>query len=669
MKICKYMRPVLLGFITGISSISAWSIETILVTDSRFESSIYDTAAAISVITEEDIRNSGVDHLVDAIRNGGGIQVSDLFGDGTDANIGLRGFSTSAGQNTLIMIDGRRLNNTDNGLPDLNSLSINDIERVELVKSSMSTLYGDKAVGGIINVITKKPDELRLQADIRYGSYNNRLLYVAIENQHDNGVNYRASVQRQLSDNYRDNNELEMTTINARAGYQYHQGEVFLEFQGGREEVELPGALFNDLLVTDRRQALNPEDIISTDTTAGRVGLRHLFNENMEFRFEYTNRFNDIAGTISSGGNPDQFTSKRHHTELTPRLNITFDLLGYGSELYTGVDWFETDYQILSRFGLTDNTQTQYGYYGRLITSITDRLKIIGGYRHGGVKNHILVDTLSFGRSLPEGTELNDTANAFEAGVSYHFSGSWRLFAKAEKNYRFVTADEYSAIADNNFFSQLFAFGTPVPLPETQRGNSLEAGIEWQHENTSHLLLQVYRLDINDEIVFDPVLFLNTNLGNSRRNGLILEGRYGIGDQIVLSGSYSYLDGKFTSGQFMGKTLTFLPEHSARAAITYKINDITGMFVEWLGQGRRRFDGDYINEFGRLPGYGMVNMNAWRRIGKLQISLKINNLLNKLYSDSGTVGFDFRQAFPSPLAETYYPAPGRNLMLTLSYSN
>lgn len=155
MKICKYMRPVLLGFITGISSISAWSIETIVVTDSRFESSIYDTAAAISVITEEDIRNSGVDHLVDAIRNGGGIQVSDLFGDGTDANIGLRGFSTSAGQNTLIMIDGRRLNNTDNGLPDLNSLSINDIERVELVKSSMSTLYGDKAVGGIINVITK----------------------------------------------------------------------------------------------------------------------------------------------------------------------------------------------------------------------------------------------------------------------------------------------------------------------------------------------------------------------------------------------------------------------------------------------------------------------------------------------------------------------------------
>ena len=56
MKICKYIRPVLLGFITGISSISVWSIETIVVTDSRFESSIYDTAAAISVITEEDIR-------------------------------------------------------------------------------------------------------------------------------------------------------------------------------------------------------------------------------------------------------------------------------------------------------------------------------------------------------------------------------------------------------------------------------------------------------------------------------------------------------------------------------------------------------------------------------------------------------------------------------------
>ncbi|NNE38135.1 MAG: TonB-dependent receptor plug domain-containing protein [Gammaproteobacteria bacterium] len=646
----------------------AQSLETIVVSDSRFDTSIYDTAAAITVISEKEIRLSGADHIIDALRNSGGLQISDLFGDGTDASIGLRGFSSTAGQNTLIMIDGRRLNNTDNGLPDLNSLSTHDIDRVEVVKSSMSTLYGDKAVGGIINVITKKSRAVGIHANVKYGSYDNRQAYGSIENYHDNGIEYRISAQHHLTDNYRDNNRLELTNLNARAAYHHDKGQLFVELQGSKQGLQLPGALFSDLLRRDRRQALNSGDEIQTDTTAGRLGVQYFILPQVQFRVEYTNRFNDITGTISSAGNAEKFSSKRHHRELTPRFNLSFELLGLESILYMGLDWFETDYLIQSRFGLTDNTQTQYGYYGRLMTSITDRFKLISGFRHGAVNNNILVDTLSFGRSLPEGTELDDTANAFELGFSYQLNPSWRLFSRIDRNYRFVTADEYSAIADNNFFSQLFAFGTTVPIPVTQQGYSLEAGISWENSDHSQLSMQVYRLDIDDEIVFDPVLFLNTNLGDSRRNGLILEGRHAITEQITLAGSYSYLDAKFTSGQFVGKELTFLPEHSARASLSYELNDKTGMFIEWLGQGKRLFDGDYANEFEQLPGYATFNVNTWHRIGNIQMSLKVNNIFDRHYSDSGIIGFDFRQPFPSPLAETYYPAPGINFMLSLSYS-
>ncbi len=670
MKIKKTSRILYLGLVTILSlPLNALSLETIVVTDYRFDSSIYDTAAAITVITEKDIRLGGIDHIVDALRNSGGLQVSDLYGDGTDASIGLRGFSSTAGQNTLIMIDGRRLNNADNGLPDLNALSIGDIDRIELIKSSMSTLYGDKAVGGVINVITKKSSDARIHANIKYGSYNNRQFYGAIENYHKNGIQYRISAKHQESDNYRKNNELELTNLNARTAYHHDKGQVFIEIQGAREALELPGALFSDLLITDRRQALNNGDHIDTDTRSGRFGIGHMVHPQLEFRFEYTNRFNDISGTISSAGNAEPFSSKRHHLEFTPRVNLSLNLLGLDSNLYMGMDWFETDYLIQSRFGLTDNTQTQSGYYVRLTSFITDRFKLISGFRHGAVKNDILVDTLAFGRSLPEGTELDDTANAFEVGFSYQFNPSWRLFSKIDRNYRFVTADEYSAIADNNFFSQLFTFGSVIPLPATQRGYSLEAGVSWKISDDSHLSTQVYRLDIDDEIVFDPVLFLNTNLGDSRRNGLILEGRHAIEQNITFAGSYSYLDAKFTSGQFDGKALTFLPEHSARASLTYEIDEDTGALIEWQGQGKRRFDGDYKNEFKYLPGYMIFNINTWHKIGNVQMSLKLNNILNRIYSDSGVIGFDFRQPFPSPLAETYYSAPGRNIIFSLSYNN
>jgi iron complex outermembrane receptor protein len=662
------VKAMIIGHLSIYLNFS-YGLESIVVSDARFESSIHDTSSMITVISDDQLRLQGVDHIVDALRNGGGIQVSDLFGDGTDANVGLRGFSTSAGQNTLIMIDGRRLNNTDNGLPDLNLLSIDDIEKIELVKSSMSTLYGDKAVGGVINVITKKPDDFHVQAKLNYGSYNNRQIYAAIENRHDSGIDYRLSVQRNLSNNYRDNNAIILTTFNSRGGYQYGAGEVFLEFQTGNEDIALPGALFSDMLTVDRRQALNPDDRIKTDTWASRAGVRHFISDFIEVRFEYTNRFNDIVGIISSAGNAEQFNSKRHHIELTPRINISFNLLGLPAEVYTGIDWFKTDYLIVSRFGLTDNTQTQYGYYGRLTTALTDSLKFIVGARHGVVRNDVLVDTLTFGRSLPEGTELDDGANAYEAGFTYEIAPSWRLFSKIERHFRFVTADEYSAIADNNFFSELFGFGEPVPLPETQLGTSLEAGIGWQNKNNDNLTLQVYRLDINNEIIFDPVLFLNTNLGNTRRNGISLEGKYGLTNDISLSAAYSYLETKFISGRLDGNDLTFLPKHSVRASLNYRIQDNTGIYLEWLGQGKRRFDGDYTNKFRQLSGYSLFNINARHSIKNILLSFRLNNLFNRHYIDSGIIGFDFRKPFPSPLAETYYSAPGRNYMLSLTYNN
>ncbi len=650
-----------------VFSFYAWSLETIVVSDKRFDSTVVDTPSSITVITKEEIRLSGVDHLVKILRNGGGVQVSDLFGDGTDANIGLRGFSSTSGQNSLIMIDGRRLNNADNGLPDLNSISVNDIEKIELVKSSMSTVYGDKAVGGVINIITKKPDSLKLQANARYGSFNKRVLFGSLENRHDSGIDYRLSIHRHLTDNFRDNNELSLTTVNARAGYQYSAGKIFFELQKAKENIALPGALFEDLLRTDRKQSLNHEDIIHTDTQAGRIGFEQALGEIAEFRMEYTNRFNDISGIISSAGNPEKFSSKRQHTELTPRLNISLNLLGFETNIYTGMDWFETDYLIQSRFGLTDNTQTQYGYYYRTTTTITSKLNVYGGFRHGIVQNNLLVDTLSFGRSLPDGTEIDDTANAFEAGFSYQLTSPWRVFAKLEKNYRFVTADEYSAIADNNFFSQLFGFGASVPLPQTQLGYSFEMGAGWQNESNDYFNLQLYRLDIDDEIVFDPVTFLNTNLGNTRRNGIILEGKYSLSETLSLSGSYSYLSAKFTTGNFDGKELTFLPFNSGRFSLNYEFSQNAGMYLEWLAQGKRRFDGDYANDFNVLSAYSVININFRYRVNKVGLSLQANNFLNNRYSDAGVIGFDFRQAFPSPLSETFYPAPGRHFMLSLNY--
>jgi iron complex outermembrane receptor protein len=116
--------------------------EEIIVTATRSEQNIINTPSSIKVISAADIKTSGALHVVDVLRNQGGVQISGLFGDGSRATVSVRGFGGNAQANTLIMVDGRRLNNADLGNPDLNSISINSIERIEILRGSAGVLFG-----------------------------------------------------------------------------------------------------------------------------------------------------------------------------------------------------------------------------------------------------------------------------------------------------------------------------------------------------------------------------------------------------------------------------------------------------------------------------------------------------------------------------------------------
>ncbi len=646
--------------------VAAEPVDSIVVSATRSASDVKNTPLAISVITAEEIAHSGAVHLVDVLRSNGGLTISDLFGDGTDASVALRGFSATAQQNTLILIDGRRLNNADNGLPDLNTVAISSIDHIEIVKGSLGSLYGDKAVGGVINIITRQPQALDYGVEAGYGSDDNRSLHANVENSHANGIRYRLSAERRLQDNYRDNNALRLTDVFSTASFTHEQGELFVELQAQDENIEVPGPLFADQLRADRRQALNPEDYIGTDTWSGRAGLRQQLTDQLEVLAEYTNRRSDTSGQLSSSGIPTLFDSKRHHIEYTPRLNLDLPMPAGKGLLTVGADLFSTDYLIHSDFGLTDDTQTQQSVYARAVLPLIEQLTGTVGTRYGKVENEILVDTLAFGRSLPSGTQLDDNEHAWELGLSYQLTSEWRVTGRLDRNFRFVTADEYSAVADNNFFTRLFAFGQTVPLPSTQTGLTHELGLHWQNQ-TAMLGVQLYQLDINDEIVFDPLLFLNTNTGDTRRRGIELEGRVILTDNLDLSANWNMTDAEFVSGPFTGENLTFLARHTGSVRTSYRFTEALRGYLELVGTSDRVLGGDFANQFDRLPGYVVSNLNLSWQLSPFTVALRVNNLTDKHYSDSANTGFDFRKPFPSPEVETYFPSPGTNFRLTVKY--
>ena len=132
--------------------------DTIVVTPSRFPQALSGQASNTTVITRQDIETNPATTLPEILAEQAGIGMRDLFGNNAAASVvDMRGFGAAAGQNTLILLDGRRLNDIDFSNIDWSALPLSAIERIEIVRGGASVLHGSGAVAGVINIITRSP--------------------------------------------------------------------------------------------------------------------------------------------------------------------------------------------------------------------------------------------------------------------------------------------------------------------------------------------------------------------------------------------------------------------------------------------------------------------------------------------------------------------------------
>jgi vitamin B12 transporter len=144
------------------------TLEEIVITATRTEMEILDAPAHVSVITAEEIEDMGVQNISEVLGRQPGISIIDYGSEGTLKNVYMRG-TTSSG--VLVLINGVRLNDSRQGGIDLSLIPLHSIEKIEIVRGGTSALYGADAVGGIINIITKKKADDKLIVRLENGSY------------------------------------------------------------------------------------------------------------------------------------------------------------------------------------------------------------------------------------------------------------------------------------------------------------------------------------------------------------------------------------------------------------------------------------------------------------------------------------------------------------------
>jgi len=316
-------------------------------------------AASKILIDREQIELSGASNVAEILSSVAGVQLQDLFGNGSSVTVGMRGFGDNAAMNSLIMVDGRRLNNSfDIGPARLSGISVDQIEAIEIISGSAGVLFGEGAVGGVINIITRNPTD-GATIEVGVGSYSSQRLRVAFAKQAGDW-DFAIGAEKHKADNYRDYNDIEISTVDLEVGRTIDRGRIWLELTGSDEFQQLPGGLFATAFAADRNASSNTTDYLDGEYRAYRAGANITLNEQWHLEVDLTKRFDDITA-VQGGSSP--FPQERNQSSINPRLIGKFSQPTGNLIVTAGFDYDDAGYFLSSAFGVDRGEQKANSAY------------------------------------------------------------------------------------------------------------------------------------------------------------------------------------------------------------------------------------------------------------------------------------------------------------------
>lgn len=608
------LSAAILSVIFTSSAIAAdEKVETVLVSATRSETANVPVATQIKVISAEDIRVSGASTITEVLRTQAGIQIQDADGSGgRNVSVSMRGFSATAVNNTLILVDGRKLNNPSIAAPALNTIALNDIERIEIIQGSAGVLYGDQAVGGVINVITKraKAGEFKGSVSAQTGTGNLENYTANLSQGFENGLNYSVSAQKRNADNYRDNNEAGLTNVLGNIGFDFEGGRVFVESQKINDDLRLAGALTDAQAAINPRQTKRPNGYADQDTDLKRVGGDVTVIDDWKIIAEYADR--DETGDYNFGFSNEKTTHYSMRVKnFSPRIVGNIKTENGDAILTVGYDGVKSDYESNNTYAPVTSYQKVEGYYAQLVYPLLDNLTATLGSRYSSVDD---VNYLS--------NKKNDkNVQASELGLNYDVGNGWSVFSRYAQSFRFANPDENNAVP----------FG--IEFLEVQDGDSVDFGTAWKGEQAS-ASYSIYSMRVDNEIMFDAFNYANINLPKSERKGFIFDGDVQLSEQIGLRANYTYTDAELSSGSLKGKDVPFIAKNSGNVGVVFNfVQNLTLSFdVNYVG--RRYLVGDDENLKPKVDAVTLFGANVLWNFKDIEVGARVKNITNERYSES-----------------------------------
>ena len=694
------INGITLALFTAVSASAFAQDDTLVVTASGYEQKLTNAPASISVINQQTLQQKNYTDLGEALSGVEGVDVRGGTGKTGGLDISIRGMPSSY---TLILIDGVRQNAsadaTPNGFGTLDTAMmppLSAIDHIEVIRGPMSTLYGSDAMGGVINIITKKGD------DAWHG-----------------GINLGHSLQEHSK--WGDSSQIGFYTSGAliskkldlalRGNFTHRQGSSVTSLNDSGSDTRVPYPTESDNYNLGGRLSYktSEENTLWVDAETARQ--------------TYNNSQSQLGpiGT-SGGGYRDELRYQRNKIILGHETQL--DMGRWSSSLSYAVT--ENKGRVLTPRTLAADNQTLAGNDRELKNTNTivdtslisplgeDHLLQIGGqYWDARLKDGIVLANsgetfkqkswalfaeddwqLLEPLSLTWGAryEKHDSFGGHlspRAYLVWNAFDDWTLKGGVSTGYKTPSLSQLhngvSGVAGNGLVSTV---GNPDLKPETSV--NYETGI--YYENAAEVKANItgfinhYRNAI-DSVTIDDSTYSYRNVGKATTQGIEFASSFPLWTPaLTLSLNYTYTDSKQRGGDNPGAPLTNTARQMANARLNWNATDDlnTWLAVEYHGK-TPRYTSSYSNlspvqkaiyddRGSSLKAWTVVNLGAsYKLTPQLTLNGTVNNLLDKDFSNvdlyrvgnSTTYAGDY---FQTQAATTGYVTPGRNYWLSLNYT-
>jgi len=679
---------------TNVSAQNSNAGPTLIVSGSRFEENLNEVPANVKVITRDEIENSSSNTIPQVLSQIGGLRVRGVNA-GTlnlDATVDMGGFGPTASSNTLILIDGIRINPIDSSSIDWGSIPIDSVERIEIIQGGAGVQYGNGAVGGVINIITNGGTKSINQASTTYGSWGT-LINNAILKNTIGKTTYQLSANTSNTNGWRTNTAANAYSIDAKISQSLGGNDrVYVDAFYGYTNSQLAGPILG-LVGTGDPRSLDPKrpydagKNLTVKTSGFRQGLTKTINSQYIVEFDssystknasfYTPQSDYFAGFgyVDSPRNNDL---QGWQVSAAPRIKANFGVFGssvlgydYSKATQSGVGSYSPLAQeiILANQNtnyfnnLLSNTQsaTQINQSIYLIQRIplSSKVEASGGFR----RQIQQVSTSSALVSASNGTVTNNqqyAANAGDLALNFNYSPGQRIYAKWNQSFRFPNIDEYWGVSFNSNFVASTVFNGIIQPQTTQ---TYELGGNWTVFN-SKITSSIFRSATQNEISYNPATGANYNsIYQVDRNGFLLDVATSITKSINIAAGGKYQRSYYSNGPYSGNPIPIAPNTLLNARANYAItpNTAVGGVINYVGEQFYDAAPNYFDASQTMPSYVVADVYASYRYQDVEGRFTIKNVGGAQYATYGTG----KGAFSSP---SYYPSEPRSYFVNIRYN-